>query len=238
MQHSIRRAAHSDIQCHGIHKGRASSYVTRQHALVTIFVVSKGILDDLTSSLLEKFDTVGMGSKDGAVARQRETNSLSQRIHAISSKHAGTASTARTSTLLYLLHLLIRNGGVSTLDHRRNQVSILTTPATGFHRATRTEHGRNVQSHRSHQHTWRNLVAVGDANHSVSLMGIDHKFYAIGNDVARRQRIEHAIMTHSYTIVDGNGIELCGIAAHLLYLFAYYLTNLMQMGMTWHELRK
>ena len=38
-------------------------------------------------------------------------------------------------------------------------------------------------------------------------------------------------MTHSNAVVDGNGVELGSIAAHLLDLFADNLTNLMQMGM-------
>ena len=45
-------------------------------------------------------------------------------------------------------------------------------------------------------------------------------------------------MPHRDTVVNGNGIELSGIAAHLLDFFTYYLTNLVQMRMTWHKLRE
>ena len=45
-------------------------------------------------------------------------------------------------------------------------------------------------------------------------------------------------MTHSDTIVDGYRIELCSVTAHLLNFFTHDLTNLMQMGMTWHKLRE
>ena len=43
-------------------------------------------------------------------------------------------------------------------------------------------------------------------------------------------------MTHGDAIVDGDGIELCRIAAHFLNLLTYNLTYLMQMGMTRYKL--
>ena len=67
-------------------------------------------------------------------------------------------------------------------------------------------------------------------------MGIDHIFHAVGNDITGGQRIEHAVMTHSDTIVDGYGVEFRCITAHLLNLFTDNLTNLMQMCMTRYEL--
>ena len=52
------------------------------------------------------------------------------------------------------------------------------------------------------------------------------------------ERIEHTIVTHGDTIIDGDGVELGGITAHLLNLLTDYLTNLMEVGMTGHELCK
>ena len=69
-------------------------------------------------------------------------------------------------------------------------------------------------------------------------MGIDHIFHAVGNDVTAGQRIKHAVVTHGNTIVNGNGIELCRIAAHLLNFLTDNLTNLMEVGMTRHKLRE
>ena len=45
-------------------------------------------------------------------------------------------------------------------------------------------------------------------------------------------------MSHGNTIVNGNGIELSSITAHLLNLLTDYLTNLVQMGMTRYKLRE
>ena len=45
-------------------------------------------------------------------------------------------------------------------------------------------------------------------------------------------------MPHRDTIVDGNSVELGGIATHLLDFLADYLAYLVQMGMTRHKLGK
>ena len=46
-------------------------------------------------------------------------------------------------------------------------------------------------------------------------MGVCHVFDAVGNDFSRRQRIEHAVMPHGYTIIDGNGVEFSAHATRL-----------------------
>ena len=43
-------------------------------------------------------------------------------------------------------------------------------------------------------------------------------------------------MAHGNTIVNGYGVELGSIAAHLLYLLTDNLSNLMQMGMARYKL--
>ena len=45
-------------------------------------------------------------------------------------------------------------------------------------------------------------------------------------------------MTHRDTVVDGDGIELCGKTAHLLDFGLHNLSDLVQMGMTRHKLRE
>ena len=176
-----------------------------------------------------------MGSQNTAIARQRQTDGLCQRVHRVGRKHTRAGTTARTGTLFNLCQFLVAHRRITTLHHCRDQVGILATPFTSLHRTTRTEHRRDVQTHGCHQHRCH-LVAVGDANHSVGLVGIDHIFHAVGDNVTRRQRIEHTIVTHRDAVVDGDGIELCGITAHLLYLFTHNLTDLVEMGMTRNKL--
>ena len=69
-------------------------------------------------------------------------------------------------------------------------------------------------------------------------MGVDHILHRVGDDVTAGQGVEHTVVAHCNAVVDGNGVELSGIAAQLLNLLTYHLTNLMQMGMARHELSK
>ena len=184
MENSIGTTTHCNIESHGIEEGITGSNATWQYALIAILIISVGILYNLTSRSLEEFDAVLVGSENGSVSRKTQTDSLCERIHRVSGKHTRAATTSRASTLFNLLHFLITDTGISTLDHSGNQVSILAFPATGFHRTTRTEHCRNIQTHRRHQHTWGNLITVGNADHSISLVRIHHIFHRISNNIA------------------------------------------------------
>ena len=238
MQHGIGTSTHGDIKCHRIHKGLAGSDIARQNAFVAILIVGKGVLHHLTGSSLKQFYAVGMGSQNRTIARQRESDSLRQRVHRIGGKHTRATTATRTSTTLYLFHFLVGYRGIGTLHHRRYEVGILTTPLTSLHGTTRTEYRRDVQSHRGHQHTWCHLIAVRDTDHRIGLVGIHHILHAVGNNVARRQRIEHTVVAHGDTVVDGDGVKLSGITTHLLNLLAYNLTYLMQVCMSWYKLGK
>ena len=67
-------------------------------------------------------------------------------------------------------------------------------------------------------------------------MGLNHVLYGVGNDVARRQRVEHALMAHGDAVVDSNRVKLGGIASQPLYFLAYQLPDLVQMGVAGHKL--
>ena len=184
MEHCICTTTHCDIESHGIEEGITGSNATWQYALIAFLIISVGILYNLTSRSLEEFDAVLVSSENGSVSRKTQTDSLCKRIHRVGSKHTRAATTSRASTLLNLLHFLIADTGISTLNHSGNQVSILAFPATCLHRTTRTEHCRNIQTHRRHQHTWGNLITVGNADHSISLVRIHHIFHRISNNIA------------------------------------------------------
>jgi hypothetical protein len=95
----------------------------------------------------------------------------------------------------------------------------------GLHRAARDEHGRDVEPQRRHQHAGRDLVAVGDADHGVGAVRVDHVLDRVGDDLARRQRIEHAVMAHGDAVVDRDGVEFLGDAAGRLDLARHQLAE-------------
>jgi hypothetical protein len=67
---------------------------------------------------------------------------------------------------------------------------------------------RDVDPHRSHQHPGYDFVAVGDTHHSVELVRLDHRFHAVGDQLARRQRIFHPPVAHGDAVIHADGVEL------------------------------
>ena len=182
--------------------------------------------------------SVFVSGKDSTITRQRESDSFCERVHRIGSEHTRAAAATRTWASLNLSHLLVTYRGVGSLNHRCDQVGILTAPSTSLHRTTRTEHGGNIQSHWRHQHTGCHLVAVGYAYHGICLVGIDHILHRVGDNISWRKRIEHTVVSHGNTIVDGDSVEFCCITTHGFNFLFYYLTNFMEMCMTRYKLRE
>ena len=81
VQHSVSTTSHCDIKSHCIEESIACGNVAWQHTIVSILIISKGILHYLAGSSLKQLDTILVCGKDGAVARQSHTNSFSQGVH-------------------------------------------------------------------------------------------------------------------------------------------------------------
>ncbi len=62
-------------------------------------------------------------------------------------------------------------------------------------------------------------------------MGVDHVFDAVGDELARRQAVEHAVVAHGDAVVDRDGVELLGDAARLLDLARHQLAEILEMDM-------
>ena len=238
MKHRIRRATHGDVEGHGVEKCCTSGDATWQNALVALLIVFQCVLDNQFCGVLEELDAIHVSSQDGTIARQRESDGFGKRVHRIGSEHTRARTATWTGAAFDFGHLFVGHRWVGTLHHRGDEVGILAAPLASLHGASAAEDGRNVQTHGSHQHARSHLVAVRDADHRISLVRIHHVFHRVGNDVARRQRVEHAVVTHGNAVIDSNGIELSSIAAEFLDLSLHNLADLVQMCMTWHKLGK
>ena len=177
VEHGVGAATHGNVESHGVEESVASGYAARKYALIAVLIVGEGVLHNLACSCLEEFDTVLVSCEDGAVARQSHTDGLGKRVHGVGCEHTRAASASRTRALLNLLQFVVGHGLVGTLDHGCDKVGIFAIPTSSLHRSARAEHGRDVKAHRSHKHTRSNLVAIGNANHSISLVCVDHVFY-------------------------------------------------------------
>ena len=226
------------VQRHRIQKRLAGGNAAGKHRFVSLLIVFIRIFNNQSGCILKQFLPVLMRSHNRAVTRKRQSYCFIQAVHGVGGEHARTTSASGTCVLFDLGNFLIAHAFVSRLNHGINQVEVLPVPFSGFHRATRNEHRRDVQPHRRHEHTRSDLIAIADADHGIRLMGIHHVLHTVGNDVARRQGIQHTVMPHCNAVVDGNRIEFGGEAALLFYLFLYELTYFMQMHMPRNKLSK
>ena len=187
VQHGICRTTHGNIQRHGVQESFPGSYAAGKYTVITFFIILISIFHDQGGSITEQLLTVGMSRHDGSVARKCQSDCFIQTVHRIGGKHSRTASASRTRVTLDFRHVFIADCRIGRLDHRINQIQLFPLPLAGFHRTAGNKYGGDIQTHGYHQHTRSNLVAVGNAHHRICLVGIDHIFNAVGNDVTRRQ---------------------------------------------------
>src|SRR5690606_23970838 len=109
---------------------------------------------------------------------------------------------------------LVRSAGVGGDHHGVDEVEAVGGEfgLARFHRTAGNEDHRNVQAQRGHQHARGDLVAVGNAYDGVGAVGIDHVLDGVGDDLAARQRIQHAVVAHGDAVIDSNGVEFLGHA--------------------------
>ena len=238
MKDRIGRTAHGNVQRHGIKERLTGGNVARQNGFISVPVIFVSILHNQFRRITEKLEAIGMCSQNSPIARKCQTDCLVQAVHGVGSKHSGTTTTARTGMAFHVCNLLVTDRCVSGFNHRINQIQMTAVPLTCFHRTARNKDSRDVQTHGSHQHARRNLVAIADADHGICFVGIHHIFNAVRNDIARRQRIKHSIMSHRNPVVNGYRIEFSSKTAQLLNFRLDQLSGFMQMHMTRDKLGK
>src|SRR5690606_40877869 len=89
-----------------------------------------------------------------------------------------------------------------------------------------------------YQHPRGDLVAVGDAHHGVGAVRVDHVLDAVGDELARGQRIQHAVVAHGDAVVHRDGVEFLGDPACGLDLARHQLAEILQVDVGGHELRE
>src|SRR5690606_2766861 len=106
----------------------------------------------------------------------------------------------------------------------------------GLHGAAGDEDDGDVEAHGGHQHARGDLVAVGDADHGVGAVRVDHVLDRVGDDVAAGQRVEHAVVAHGDAVVHGDGVEFLGNATGRFDLAGNELAQVFEVHVTGHEL--
>src|SRR3546814_1747819 len=77
---------------------------------------------------------------------------------------------------------------------------------------------------------------MGNADHRIGAMRVDHICDAVGDQVAARQRIKHTVVTHRDTVVDRDGVEFLGDSARRFDLARDHLAQVLQMDVAGDEL--
>ncbi len=138
----------------------------------------------------------------------------------------------------YSCHCFIRCAVISRNDHGVDQVQFVFGQFgfAGLHRAAGDEYRGYIQAHGGVEHSRRDLVAIGNADHGVGAVRVDHVLHRVGNDVARGQAVEHAVVAHGDTVINRDGVELLGNAAGGLDLTRHQLAHVLQVHMAGYEL--
>ena len=242
VQNGVGGAAHGDIQRHGVLKRFFARDVARQRGYIILLVVAFGQLNDALARGEEQCFAVSVGGQQRAVTRLRQTQRFGQAVHRVGGEHAGTGAAGWAGRTFNLFALRVRDFRVRALNHRIYQVEfndfVRELGFSGFHRAAGNEDNRNVQAQRGHQHPRGDFVAVGDTDHRIGAVGVHHILDGVGNQLAGRQRVKHAAMAHSDTIIHRNGIELFSNAAGGFDLLSNQFTEVAQVNVARHELGK
>ncbi len=238
MQDGIGRATHGDVQGHGVFEGFEVGDITWQYRLIVLGVVLAAQVDDGAASLQEQLLAVAVGRQLRTVARQRKAQGFCQAVHRVGGEHAGARAACRARTALVFGDFFIAGFGVSGDHHRVDQVQTVAGQfgLASFHRAAGHEDHRDIQAQGGHQHTGGDFVAVGNADDGVGAVGVDHVFHGVGDDLAARQRIQHAVVTHGDAVIHGNGVEFLGHATGAFDFASDQLAHVFEVHMAGHEL--
>ena len=106
----------------------------------------------------------------------------------------------------------------------------------GLHRAAGDEHGRDVEAQGGHQHARHDLVAVRDADQGVGTVRVALVFDGVGDDIAGRQRVQHAGVAHGDAVVHSHRVELARNAAGFPDGLGNDASDLVQMNVARQEL--
>ena len=101
VQHGVGRAAHGDVERHGVLEGALKLAMVRgSDAGVVLLVVAPGQVDDQVAGLDEQALAVGVGGERRAVARQRQAERLGQAVHRVGGEHARARAAGRAGRAL------------------------------------------------------------------------------------------------------------------------------------------
>ncbi len=220
VQHGVRRAAHRDVERHGVRERGLGRDRAGRDGVVLVLVVALREPDD-APGLEEELLARGVRREGRAVAGERQAERLGEAVHRVRGEHAGARPARGARVLLDLGERGVGHRVVGRVVDRVDEVerglrdAVGDDRLAGLHGPAGHEDHRDVEPQRGVEHAGRDLVAVRDAHEGVGAVRVDHVLDRVGDEVAARERVEHAAVAHGDAVVDGDGVELLGDAAGL-----------------------
>ena len=157
-------------------------------------------------------EAVARGHDGGnrAVAGQRHAEHLGEAVHGVGREHARAGAAGRTGLVLKLEEGLRIDLARAKAAHALRDVGVGEFAAAGAareHRAARDHDARDVEAGGGHEQAGHVLVAGGHHHEAVERMRRGHRLDAVGDELARNERILHALVAHRQTVADGDGRE-------------------------------
>ena len=130
--------------------------------------------------------------------------------------------------------LLVQLARAESAHGLKDGVEILPAPS-GQHGAAGHHDGGHVDARGRHQHAGHDLVAVGNQHERVKAVGLGERFDAVGDELARHQRIVHSLMPHGDAVAHGDGGHLHRRTAGHAHAFLDRLGDGIQVHMAGHD---
>ena len=205
MEYGVGAPPHRDVQGERVVDGVARDDVPGGH--ITLDHIRKTTCGPIGEFVAQ----VGVCQRR-AIERQPEAENLGQTVHTVRGEHAATRATRWARVVFEGLESfeadLVRAELTDPLEHAGEVDRLAVGHAARRHRAAADEHRRNIEARRRHQHARYDLVAVGYAHHAVEAVRGDHRLDTVRDQLAARQRVAHAAVTHRDAVVDRDGVHL------------------------------
>ncbi len=88
MQNRVGRAAHGDVERHGVFKGREACNRTWQYVFIVLLIITASEIDNQMTSFHKQALAVSMGCERRAIAGQREAEGFGEAVHRVCCEHA------------------------------------------------------------------------------------------------------------------------------------------------------
>ena len=136
-------------------------------------------LHNFHACLFAELDSLGIDSRNGAVAAQTHAQHFGEAVHGIGGVHAGAAAAAGAGFVFVFVELVKRElagvVGANRLKHT-GKAGLVAGKTACQHRTAANKNCRNIQSCRCHKKSWNIFITVRNHDQCIKRMSDRHCF--------------------------------------------------------------